>query len=80
MPESLIAESMELLVYGMGTVIVFLVTLILCIVLMSRIINYYAGSTDEITSIDQPACGPITQKKIKILQKAIEKHLESQKP
>jgi oxaloacetate decarboxylase gamma subunit len=41
MQGDIVAQGVELMLYGMGTVVLFLALLVVAIVVMSRIVNHY---------------------------------------
>ena len=41
MQDDIVAQGVELMLYGMGTVVLFLALLVLAIVIMSRFVNNY---------------------------------------
>lgn len=80
MSDTLIQQGMDLLLYGMGSVLVFLTLLVIATVLMSGALNRWfpepkqpleTGAPNR--NSNQPA-GQVDKKTLAIIKAAIEKH------
>lgn len=82
MQNNLWEEGFDLMLYGMGTVFVFLTLLVIGTVIMSAIINGYFYQEPELTP--EPAVvgntgTPVSGKTLAIIQAAIHAHRAKQK-
>ncbi|WNO10089.1 OadG family protein [Teredinibacter sp. KSP-S5-2] len=69
---SLVSNGMDLMIYGMGTVFVFLTLLVIATLAMSYIVgNYFAESPEEVSA--KPA-GNISPRTLAVIQAAVQEH------
>ncbi len=74
MNEPLLQEGLNLLLYGMGTVIVFLTLLVAVTVLMSTLIKHFSPTVDEPQALTQQDASPVDDRVQAIIQQAINQH------
>jgi len=77
MAESLLAEGIELMIFGMGTVFLFLTILVYATGLMSSLISRYLPEPITVTvakTRPRPTTASVDPKVVKIIQAAIEQH------
>jgi len=70
----LVAEGFDLLLYGMGTVFVFLILLVLATTLMSTLVMRFSPQTDLVQKPVSPAAAGVDPLTMKIIQAALDKH------
>ncbi len=86
MQNLLIEQGLDLLLFGMGTVFVFLTILVICVTIMSNLINKFLG--EEEPASDKPkitpikAVGPanVDPLTLKVIQEAIYQHRARTQP
>ncbi|MGB1142640.1 MAG: OadG family protein [Halioglobus sp.] len=59
MQEEIVAQGLELMLYGMGTVVVFLALLVVATGAMSRTVNRYFPEEPEVLAEPVPARQPV---------------------
>lgn len=75
MKQTLLEQGLDLLIYGMGTVFVFLSLLVICTVIMSRFIGYFFSEAPEPAESPVPVAGPrVSPKILAVIQAAIHEH------
>lgn len=76
MQENIVAQGLELMLYGMGTVVVFLALLVLATSGMSRAINRYFPEpvAEPARSREQPAAGPGEAELVAVITAAVRRH------
>ena len=74
MQGTLIQQGIDLMIFGMGTVFVFLIALVLVIVLMSRLINKFFAVAPDTTTTDAGNPNQVEPLIKKIIQSAIDQH------
>ena len=81
MEQSLIESSISLLLYGMGTVFVFLIVAIVAITAMSHIINrFFPARVVEIpAAVSTPVAAEVEPHIVKAIQLALDKHRRREK-
>ena len=77
MADTLIQQGTDLMLMGMGTVFVFLATLVAVTTIMSKVVNRICP--EEASPVEEPAAaatssGPVDGKVLKIIQAAIDQH------
>lgn len=70
----LVAEGFDLLLYGMGTVFVFLILLVLATALMSTLVVRFFPEEELVQKSVAPANTGVDPLTIKIIQAALDKH------
>ncbi len=74
-PSTLMAQGVDMMLYGMGTVFSFLLVLVLAIAVMSRVLAKYAPEPESAVAIPEGGGGsgvdPLTAK---IIKAAIDQH------
>lgn len=82
MNDELMAQGVELMLYGMGTVVVFLALLVLVTTFMSRLVNRYFPEPETAipatTARPSPA-GAVDGRIIAVITAAIQQHRAQQK-
>lgn len=69
----MISEGLNLMLYGMGTVFVFLTLLVFCTIGMSFFLNRFFAS--QVDKQDEPVSHPISDSKlISVIEAAITQH------
>ncbi len=71
MQESLIQQGVDMMLYGMGTVFIFLIVLVLAISLMSRLVAKFSPAAPLVPA---ETAEPVDALTAKIIQAAIAKH------
>lgn len=75
---SVLDQGIELMLFGMGTVFVFLTILVIATIAMSTMIGRYLpeAATPAPTPTPKPAAqhGPVDSKVVKVIHAAIEQH------
>ncbi len=79
MQESIMQQGLDLMLFGMGTVFVFLTILVFATVLMSKLVTrFFPESSDEplvnLASPSTPATSVVDPKVISVIQEAINQH------
>lgn len=75
MNEPLLHEGLNLLLYGMGTVIIFLTVLVAVTVLMSALITRFSAADDSSASVStSPVPSEVDERVLEIIQQAINQH------
>ncbi len=80
MQDSLIDQGLNLMLFGMGTVFVFLTLLVFATTLMSRLVTRFAPEAAPLASSPQvsTATSPnVDSKTVRIIEKAIAAHRQS---
>ena len=73
--EPLFQQGLNLMMFGMGTVIIFLSVLVILTVVMSKILTHWFPEADKITaSAAQKGYGDIDPHIVTVIQAAIDKH------
>lgn len=85
MQSTLFQQGMDLLVFGMGTVFVFLSLLVVCVTLMSGLINRFLGEEEvaqEAKPTPKTTVGPakVDPKVLAVIQEAIYQHRAKSQP
>ena len=79
MTQSLISQGLELMLYGMGSVLVFLALLVLVTSLMSSLL----GAQDEVTATSPTSAGldvAVDPRTLAVISAAVHAHRQRQKP
>jgi oxaloacetate decarboxylase gamma subunit len=78
---SLVTQGLELMVFGMGTVFVFLTMLVFVTTIMSRLVLKYAPEPEVVPakSARKPAQGGVDPQLLKVLSAAVKEHRARQK-
>jgi oxaloacetate decarboxylase gamma subunit len=76
MQTTLIDQGLSLMLYGMGTVFVFLTLLVFATMLMSRLTGYFSPQQSEQTTAGTPPSSPSPQV-LEAIRLAIAKHRQS---
>ena len=71
---TLFEQGIDMMLYGMGTVFVFLVALVLAIVLMSRLLGKFFPESPDIEAGVPATAIPVKPLTRKIIQAAIDSH------
>ena len=76
MPQTLLQQGFDLMLYGMGIVFVFLISLVLAVGVMSRVIDKFFPAEETVLdaragSATVSQVDPLT---VKIIQAAIDRH------
>lgn len=82
MQSTLLQQGFDLLIFGMGTVFVFLTLLVICVNFMSMFINKIFGE-EEIIVEPKPAprkAGKVDPKVLAVIQEAIYQHRAKTQP
>jgi oxaloacetate decarboxylase gamma subunit len=84
MNDELMAQGVELMLYGMGTVVVFLALLVLVTTFMSQLVNRYFPEPEPVvpaaTARPSPAgAGTVDGRVIAVITAAIQQHRAQQK-
>lgn len=79
MQDTLIDQGINLMLFGMGTVFVFLTILVFATTLMSKIVNRFAPEAEPLVTPDQAPASPVSSQTISpqvvdAIQKAIAAH------
>lgn len=78
MQETLIDQGLDLMLFGMGTVFVFLTILVFATTLMSKLVGKFAGTDSPVAapseSTESTASLPASPTIIKAIEKAIAQH------
>tara|TARA_R110000787_G_scaffold38998_21_gene97923 strand:- start:3267 stop:3500 length:234 start_codon:yes stop_codon:yes gene_type:complete len=74
MQESLIQQGVDMMLYGMGTVFIFLIVLVLAISLMSRLVAKFSPAAPLVPVKAAETAEPVDALTAKIIQAAIAKH------
>ena len=73
-PSELLLEGVELMLFGLGSVFVFLILLIACIRLMSVVIARFDSAPTAQLASSEPAVAEVDADVIKAIQTAIHQH------
>lgn len=80
MENSLISQGVELMIYGMGTVVVFLALLVVTTTAMSKVIGRYFAVPDITTPTETaPVSGANKKQLLAVISAAIHQHRQSKK-
>jgi oxaloacetate decarboxylase gamma subunit len=84
MNDELMAQGVELMLYGMGTVVVFLALLVLVTTLMSQLVNRYFPEPEPAapaakTRPSPAGAGTVDGRMIAVITAAIQQHRTQQK-
>lgn len=75
MQQTLLEQGLDLLIFGMGTVFVFLTVLVIFTMLMSQIVGRFFPEAAEPVQTPAPARSqPVSAKTLTIIQAAIREH------
>lgn len=76
MTDSLVQQGLDLMMFGMGTVFVFLTVLVVVTTLMSNIINRFfpEAPAPEVAPSPAKTGGQVDSKVINVIQAALDKH------
>jgi oxaloacetate decarboxylase gamma subunit len=75
MQQTLLEQGMDLLLYGMGTVFVFLTILVFCTLLMSRFVaSFFPEAPEPVEPTVPLADQPVSNKTLAVIQAAIREH------
>ena len=75
MPDDILIKGLDLLLYGMGTVIVFLSVLVALTSVMSRTIAQYFPEPESTATPEKLDSGaPVSALTLRILQAAVDRH------
>jgi oxaloacetate decarboxylase gamma subunit len=74
MKGTLIQQGIDLMIYGMGTVFIFLISLVLVIGAMSRLINKFFTEANDPVAIAAGNSDQVEPLIKKIIQSAIDQH------
>lgn len=75
MKQILLEQGLDLLIYGMGTVFVFLAVLVVCCVLMAAVIGRFFPEAPEPVGPPPPADGArVSARTLAVIQAAIHEH------
>ncbi len=75
MQQTLLEQGLDLLIYGMGTVFVFLTLLVICTLLMSRSVAYFFPEAPE--PVEPPVSNAkqsVSARTLAVIQAAINEH------
>ena len=72
MQDTLIDQGFNLMLFGMGTVFVFLTILVFATTFMSKLVNRFAISNDSQTSVDDSSVAPLAAQPSPQIMAAIE--------
>ncbi len=81
MKENLWQQGIDLMLFGMGTVFVFLTLLVIFTMIMSMLVRNFLGEEPEpaLATADSDASGSVSPKTVAIIQAAIHAHRARQK-
>ncbi|VUD69044.1 oxaloacetate decarboxylase gamma chain [Thalassocella blandensis] len=85
MQSTLTQQGLDLLIFGMGTVFVFLTLLVVCVTVMSTFINKFLGE-EEVANEPKPApkkaanSANVDPKVLAVIQQAIYQHRAKTQP
>ncbi|SMF07844.1 oxaloacetate decarboxylase, gamma subunit [Alteromonadaceae bacterium Bs31] len=76
MKENLWQQGLDLMLYGMGTVFVFLTLLVICTILMSTLLRRFLGEEPEpvVARVDTASAESVSPKTLAVIQAAIHAH------
>lgn len=78
----LLSQGIELMVFGMGSVFVFLTLLVFSTIIMSKLVNKFAPEPEPVAA-SKPAMGSTTQGAdatlLAVLSQAVKEHKQRQK-
>lgn len=78
MQQSLLEQGLDLLIYGMGTVFVFLTILVGCTLLMSQVVRRVFPEAPEVEKVPMPSAGaptkPVSPRILAVIEAAIHMH------
>lgn len=75
MQQTLLDQGLDLLIFGMGTVFVFLTVLVICTFFMSRLVGRYFPEAPEPVRASAPmARPPVSARTRAIIEAAIREH------
>ena len=72
--DPLFAQGLDLMLYGMGIVAVFLTVLVILTVLMSTLLMRWFPETDKATALAKHEDGDVDPHIVAVIQAAIDKH------
>jgi oxaloacetate decarboxylase gamma subunit len=82
MQQTILQQGVDLMLFGMGTVFVFLTVLVIATTIMSRVVGRFFPDAPEPELTSSPAAAPVgvnDPKLIAIIQDAVNQHRAKQK-
>ncbi len=78
MEQTLVSQGLDLLIFGMGGVYVFLAMLVVCTLLMSRVVMRFFPEAPLLAEAPVvPTQEPVAATTLKVIQEAIRQHREN---